>query len=178
MWQHPGNSFWSSSLQVSWLTAGQATLSSTHFVGLFDKLFHWLSGWKSKLLSLGGRFQLIRSSIHSYLSYWFRSVVFPKGILKRLNSLVARFFYHGSDTKKMHTISWHKTTLPRAFGGTGLSSIHTLYHICKSKLFLKVIKPGSLLGNWCKARYTSIWKQHPPQIFPCLERPETHLRLY
>lgn len=40
-----------------------------HFNGLWDKIYAWLSGWKSKLLSLGGRFQLTRSSINGDLCY-------------------------------------------------------------------------------------------------------------
>lgn len=127
-----------------------------HFSALLDKLYNWLAGWKSKWLSYGGRFQLIRSSINNYLTYWLRAMTIPKCVLKRISSLIAKFFYHGESVKKLHPISWYKTMLPKDKGGTGLVSATTLNILCKIKVVWRLLKKPSLLADWYKYKYGSI----------------------
>lgn len=96
-------------------------LKATDFNPLTDKIFVWLVGWKTKLLSYGGRLQLIRYFICGYLAYWFRAIPFTKGVFKKL-STIARFFFHGKDQNKVHMIVWNKVACPTSRGGVGLIS--------------------------------------------------------
>lgn len=108
-------------------------LKSIHFNTLFDKLSVRLAGWKSKLLSLGDCLLLLKSSVNGYLAIWFRAVHIPKSIIKKINSLTAKFFEHVGETNKLHIISWAKTTLLKVKRGNGLLSATTLNTICKLK---------------------------------------------
>lgn len=137
-----------------------------YFNSLFDKLHFWLAGWKSKLLSLGGRLQLIRSSINSYLSYWFRSMAIPDGIIRRICSFTAIFFFHSGEVKKLHTISWERITLPKEKGGIGLLSASSLNLISKLKLVWKICIGNTQFAKWCKAKYSSLWKPNSPKASP------------
>lgn len=40
-----------------------------NFNDLLDKLASWLKGWKSKLLSVGGRLKLLRAFVNGMLTY-------------------------------------------------------------------------------------------------------------
>lgn len=105
-----------------------------YYTALVTKIGNWLNGWSSKLLSSGGRMQMIRSSINGLLVYWCRAIHIPKGIIKKINSLTARFFYHAGESGKTFMISWQNTTLPKIKGGIGLHNLSNLYTISKLKI--------------------------------------------
>lgn len=146
------------------LTYGSVKIA--FFNPLFDKLQKWLAGWKSKFLSLGGRLQLLRSSVNNYLTYWFRFMAIPKGILKRICSFTAKFFYHSGEGNKLHTISWAQTTLPKEKGGIGLLSASTLNDLCKIKVLWKLSQGESFFAKWCKSKYLSVWNNMPQRYSP------------
>lgn len=126
-------------------------LKLIHFNDLFYKLTRWLEGWKSKYLSLGGRLQLLHSSINNLLSFWFGSVFIPKGIIKKLTSLTAKIFYHIGDGKKLYLTSWSQNAFPRSKGGISLNYVSTLNSICKIKSIWKVLLQSSKYGSfWAK----------------------------
>lgn len=127
------------------------------FNPLFDRLQSWLAGWKTKFLSLGGRLQLIRSSVNSYLTYWFGSMAIPEGIIKKICSFTAKFFYHSGEEKKLYTISWACTTLPKDKGGISLLSVSFVNVVCKLKMTWRICTGNSLLAKWCRSKYISIW---------------------
>lgn len=109
-------------------------LKSSYFNLLLDRIYKWLAGWKSKHFSLGGRLQLIRSTMNAYLSYWLRGLALLKCIIKKILSLEAKFFFYGNDENKIHMIAWDKTALPCSKGGVGILSINHLNAISKIKI--------------------------------------------
>lgn len=88
---------------------------------------------------MGGRLQLIRSTINDYLSYWLRAIAIPKGILNKITALTAKFFFHGNDQNKIHMIAWEKAALPASKGGMSLLFINQLNILSKAK------SPGNAL---------------------------------
>lgn len=84
-------------------------LKSSNFGSLQDKIYSWLVGWKAKILFYSGRIQFIRYFINGLLSYWLRGTNILKGILKKINSLVVKLFFHGMDQNKVHMIAWTKS---------------------------------------------------------------------
>lgn len=82
-------------------------------------------------------------------------MAFLKCILQKISSLTSKFFYHGGLDKRLHLISWARTTLPRPKGGTGLSSAHTLNAIFKFKMVWRILNSASPLASWLKRKYGS-----------------------
>lgn len=129
------------------LTIG--SLKSIHFQSLFDRLYAQLVGQKRKFLSLEGRFQFLRSTINKFLTYWFIYIFILKRILKNINSLIVKFFYHVEDVKKLQLVSQTITTLHIFKGGMGLQYVHSLNTICKVKTPSKVLQYKNLHDMWC-----------------------------
>ncbi|GKD51406.1 putative RNA-directed DNA polymerase [Tanacetum coccineum] len=75
-----------------------------HWSPLVERFHKRLSNWKSKSLSIGGRFTLIKSVLGSLGVYYFSSFKAPKKIINKLESIRRSFFWGGSmDENK---ISW------------------------------------------------------------------------
>ena len=60
-----------------------------------------LSNWAYKLLSLGGRFVLIRAILTSLPVYWFALAPIPVSILNKMRQLIFSFL-SGSSKNKFH----------------------------------------------------------------------------
>ncbi|WVZ82121.1 hypothetical protein U9M48_029422 [Paspalum notatum var. saurae] len=61
-----------------------------------------LSGWKGKLLSVGGRLMLINSVLSSLPMFMLSFFAIPKGVLKKLEYFRSRFFWQNDQHKKKY----------------------------------------------------------------------------
>lgn len=95
--------------------------------------------------------------MNSLLSFWFRSIIIPKSVIKKLTSLTTHLFYHSGENKKLYITSWYKTTLHKEKGGSGLIDINNHNVIWKIKLLRKIIRHSSIYAKWCKQKYGSPW---------------------
>nr|GEV57985.1 putative RNA-directed DNA polymerase, eukaryota, reverse transcriptase zinc-binding domain protein [Tanacetum cinerariifolium] len=95
-----------------------------HWSPLVERFHKHLSNWKSKSLSIGGRFTLIKSVLGSLGVYYFSSFKAPKKIINKLESIRRSFFWGGSmDENKISWIAWDKVLSPRNHGGLGTDSL-------------------------------------------------------
>lgn len=62
----------------------QGRLKAIYFEHLVEKVRNALEGWKSKVLSFGGRITLLKSVLTSYPIYTLASTAVPKTVLRRL----------------------------------------------------------------------------------------------
>ncbi|WVZ71809.1 LOW QUALITY PROTEIN: hypothetical protein U9M48_020345 [Paspalum notatum var. saurae] len=77
-----------------------------------------LSGWKGKLLSVGGRLVLINSVLSSLPMFMLSFFAIPKGVLKKLEYYRSRFFWQNDQhKKKYHLIKWDQIRQPKEQGG-------------------------------------------------------------
>ncbi|KAJ3699752.1 hypothetical protein LUZ61_003457 [Rhynchospora tenuis] len=122
---------------------------------LVEKLKGKLAGWKANMLSHAGRLVLIKSVLMSMPVYVMTIQLLPKGILKEINSLLAKFFWGKLDRERYLTfISWKRVCKPIESGGLGVKDIDNF----GQALFLKLI--WSLMADenklWvkvCKSKY-------------------------
>nr|GEX69452.1 protein kinase-like domain-containing protein [Tanacetum cinerariifolium] len=117
-----------------------------------DKVLSHLSRWKMNLLSIGGRFTLLKSVLGSMPIFHMSIFKVHSSILKSLKSIHSRFF-NGQDPKSSKT-SWVKRIMvltPKDKGGLGVSSLYALnrglmikwvwrFYFQKNSLWTKVIK--------------------------------------
>nr|GEX19049.1 RNA-directed DNA polymerase, eukaryota [Tanacetum cinerariifolium] len=86
--------------------------------GLVHKLRFWLSKWKVKTLSIGGRLTLLKSVLEASLLYNMSIFKAPKGVLKDMEAIRSKFF-NGADSseRKITWIAWKKVLAAKKNGG-------------------------------------------------------------
>jgi len=88
---------------------------------LLEKLAKRFRSWSVKCLSFAGRVQLIASVISGIINFWISTFILPKGCVKRIEALCARFLWSGNiDVKKGAKVAWSEVCLPKEEGGVGL----------------------------------------------------------
>lgn len=66
---------------------------------MVEKILQRVHSWSSKLLSYGGRAQLINAVLFSMQVYWSSTFILPFKILAKIESALKVFFGTGSDLR-------------------------------------------------------------------------------
>ncbi|PKU68138.1 Putative ribonuclease H protein [Dendrobium catenatum] len=129
------------------------------FQPLIHKISSSLDGWKAKLLSFARRIQLLKFTISNTLAYWIHGSIIPKGCCKIINRMCPRFLYFGSiNSRKLHTIAWKDTCVPKSKGGLGIPSIEALYHNFACSTIWRFLNSTNILFDWWNCKLHSLWK--------------------
>ncbi|KAL5552000.1 hypothetical protein UlMin_002176 [Ulmus minor] len=92
--------------------------------GQADRVWNKLSGWKSKLLSAGGREVLAKSIIQAIPAYSMNLFKIPSTLIKELHRLCAQFWWGGNPGKRrMHWCNWEKLCSHKLDGGMGFRDL-------------------------------------------------------
>ena len=94
---------------------------SSSFQGLIEKIQNCVAGWKTKLLSQAARTTLISNVAASIPTYTMSSLLLPKIICNKIDSIL-RGFWWGASLGKNHMClkSWKSICQPKSYGGLGL----------------------------------------------------------
>jgi hypothetical protein len=94
------------------LTPGRLRL--VHLQPFQDRVHRKLSGWQSKLLTLAGRWELVRSVISSQPVYLLTALCVPKKFIKDLDKARRKFLWAGSQQMQggKCKISWARVCRP------------------------------------------------------------------
>nr|GEX91914.1 RNA-directed DNA polymerase, eukaryota [Tanacetum cinerariifolium] len=135
------------------------------------KLKKWLSIWKLKILSIGGRFTLLKSVLGSTPIYNLSLFKVPKLVLNKMENLRSNFFNGIQEGgRKIVWVKWLMVLAAKKFGGLGVSSFFALNRGLITKWVWRFISGDNSL--WCKfilaihgfshststVTYPSIWK--------------------
>ncbi|KAL5575135.1 hypothetical protein UlMin_016834 [Ulmus minor] len=94
------------------------------FSSIKDRVWNKLCGWKSKLLSAGGREILAKSIIQAIPAYSMNLFKIPSTLIKELHRLCAQFWWGGNPEKRrMHWCSWEKLCSHKLDGGMGFRDL-------------------------------------------------------
>ncbi|KAJ1704376.1 hypothetical protein LUZ63_004155 [Rhynchospora breviuscula] len=122
---------------------------------LLDKIKSKLCGWKSQMLSHAGRMVMIKSVLMSMPVYSMSLEMLPKGVVRDINRLMAKFLWGKLDQDWHLTfISWQKVCKPIDLGGLGIKDLQNF----GEALFLKVVwsiaaEEDKLWVQICKSKY-------------------------
>lgn len=103
------------------------------------KIARRLEGWQAKFLSFGGKVTLIKSFLLSLPMHIFSCMAVPKQIQKRINGLLAAFFWNQRGQHRIHWVSWKRICAPLSEGGLGIRSVTEAVHGLHGKLAWKVM---------------------------------------
>lgn len=89
-----------------------------------DKIQKKLSSWKRKLMSFAGRLTLIKSALSNLPTYFLYFFKMPKGVVKTISKLQAKFLWGGSDSsRKVHLVKWREVTNSKNQCGLGVRDL-------------------------------------------------------
>nr|CCA66235.1 hypothetical protein [Beta vulgaris subsp. vulgaris] len=91
---------------------------------ILERISKKLDSWKGRLLSIGGRVTLIKSSISSLPLYFMSLFPIPRSVIEQINKLQRHFLWSGDRGKRaLSQVAWKVIELPKAFGGLGIGNI-------------------------------------------------------
>lgn len=128
-------------------------MKAVYFEPLLDKIRARISGWKARILSFGGRITLIKSVLNSIPIYTLASMMVPKGVLVRIERLMASFLWNAQGERMAHWVNWNSICSPNEEGGLGLESLEDIRNSLHAKLLWLVLENNSLWARYAKPKY-------------------------
>ncbi|KAL5194445.1 putative ribonuclease H protein [Glycine soja] len=134
-------------------------LNVHHYLPLVEKIVGRIRHWSSKLLSIAGRIQLVRSIITAIAQYWMSVFPMPKKIIQKIDSICRLFIWSGNaEVKRKSPVAWKQVCKPTRCGGLNLINLELwnlivmlkcLWNICSKddNLWVKWIHAYFLKGN-------------------------------
>ncbi|CAN1269326.1 LINE-1 retrotransposable element ORF2 protein [Linum perenne] len=128
---------------------------SETFKFMMERLSARAAGWKSVLLSAGGKEVMVKAILQALPSYLFSVFLLPDTMLKKMDAIVARFWWAGDARKRtIHWCSIDNLAIPKSEGGLGFRSFKDFNLAFLAKLAWKIIKqPNALWVRILKAIY-------------------------
>ena len=114
-----------------------------------------LSGWKEKLLSIGGREILIKAVAQALPTYTMGCFLLPKGLCEDLERMMRNFWWgQRHHESKIAWVSWSKICKSKLEGGMGFRDLQAfnLAMLAKQGWWM-MSHPSSLMARVYKARY-------------------------
>lgn len=76
---------------------------------VIERMAKKLASWKSKMLSIGGRITLIKSSLTNLPVYFMSIFPIPKGVIEKINKIIRAFLWSGDSKKKaISLVAWNQ----------------------------------------------------------------------
>ena len=126
-----------------------------HFQMISDKIKTKLSSWKGFLLSIMGRVQLVKSIIHEMLVYSFHIYLWPRRLLRLLDTWIKNFIWSRDLTRKVCTVSWQGISRPWAEGGLDLKPTRLINEALILKLAWNLLATDTQRAVLMKRRFFS-----------------------
>ena len=96
--------------------------------------------WTSASLSYAGRLQLIKSTLFSMQVYWSSMFILPVAVIRRIESIMARFLWRGPSLEKNGAkVSWANLCYPLNEGGLGIKSLREWNKAALLKLVWRIL---------------------------------------
>ncbi|KAK9058221.1 hypothetical protein SSX86_023061 [Deinandra increscens subsp. villosa] len=109
------------------LPVGKNMSRIANWIPILEKFNKRLNKWKRNLLSIGGRATLVTSVLGALGSYYFSMFPLPRNVIKKLESIRARFFWGFDDQeKKSPWIKWDLVLTSKENGGLGFGSLFAM----------------------------------------------------
>jgi ribonuclease HI len=128
---------------------------SDSFWHLVERVRQRISGWKEKLLSLGGKEVLIKSVAQAIPVYAMMVFRIPQKTCKGISDAISQYWWGDDDEKKrIHWSAWWKMCIPKGKGGMGFRDLQSFnYALLAKQVWRLLCEPESLCARVLRAKY-------------------------
>lgn len=124
------------------------------FAPLCEKIERKVAGWKSKLLSFGGKVTLIKHVISTVPIYTLLEVQVPTAVLKLIDQAMIQFLRLAREVNDCkHWIGWDNICKPLASSGLGIQPLWTIKKVAMYKATWQILAGDSLWASFCRNKY-------------------------
>jgi hypothetical protein len=115
---------------------------------------HRINHWCNRLLSLGGRYVLVKAVLESLPVYWLALAHIPLSVLNKIRQLVFSFLWSGNKkSRSYHLCNWETVSKPKLYGGWGLRNIFIFYRALASNTLWRVLTKIGIWNRVIKDKY-------------------------
>jgi hypothetical protein len=119
-----------------------------------NRIENKLSGWKGKMLSVGGRLVLINSVLSSLLMFMLSFFEIPKGVLEKIDCFRSRFYWQSEQHKRKYRLAkWKILCQPKLQGGLGVHNLELQNKCLLSKWLFKHLNEDGLWKELLRNKY-------------------------
>jgi hypothetical protein len=119
-----------------------------------DRIEKKLSGWKEKMLSVGGRLVLINSVLTSLPMFMMSFFELPKGVLEKIDCFRSCFFWQSNHHKRKYRLAkWEILCQPKIKGELGIHNLDVQNKCMLSKWLFKLLNEDCVQQELLRKRY-------------------------
>ena len=125
------------------------------FAEIKEKVAKKLSGWKEKMLSIGGKEILIKAVAQAIPTYAMSCFLLPKGLCDEIEGIIRRFWWGQRDQEsKIAWVSWKNLCKSKLKEGLGFRNFQAFNLAMLAKQGWRLLSnPHSLLARIYRAKY-------------------------
>jgi hypothetical protein len=125
------------------------------FRHLVDRVIARISGWKEKMMSLGGKEILIKAIAQAIPVFAMMVFKILKNICKVISDAISQYWWGDEEEQKhMHWKAWWKLCILKDSGGMGFRDLHCFNLSMLTKQVWRLLsEPESLCARVLRAKY-------------------------
>ena len=129
-------------------------LSNKDWQTIENRIEKKLSGWKGKLLSVGGRLVLLNSVLSSLPMFMMSFFELPKGVLEKIDCFRSRFYWQNDQHKRKYRLAkWEILCQPKGQGGLGIHNLDLQNKCLLSKWLFKLLNEDGMWQELLRNKY-------------------------
>jgi hypothetical protein len=132
---------------------GKSRMAS--FMGIKNRIWERINGWKEKFLSQAGKEVLLKAIVQAIPTYTMSVFQLPKKLCSDINSMMSKFWWgHKGNDARIPWMSWEKLGRTKAKGGLGYRDLEAFNMALLAKQGWRLIQhPQSLVAKIIKEKY-------------------------
>jgi hypothetical protein len=125
------------------------------FMGIKNRIWERINGWKEKFLSQAGKEVLLKAVVQAIPTYTMSVFQLPKKLCADINSMMSKFWWgHKGNNAKVAWMSWAKLGRTKDKGGLGYRDLECFNMALLAKQGWRLIQnPQSLVARIIKDKY-------------------------
>lgn len=118
------------------------------FNGIINIIQQKMEGWKSNLLSFGGRLTIVKAVLTAIRLHHMQTIRLPKGVVQQIDRLRRKFLWKGNKTCRgiICLVNWERVCALKSNGGMGVINLSVQNETLLAKWLWKIVAQQE--GHW------------------------------